>query len=351
MPPFGEPLISLIIKTLAWGLLFVAGAVVISAIPLIFLSPSWLVVALFLFLLGGWLILLEASGLIKQWLIVFAEYRGYNQSNIAEPIETLTEPVELARIFYRLDDSENSTAFDEFLDEPLYSRRAEPDEFISSSQMVENIVLEYAQHIEDTYDGAITVNAEIQRGSLTVALTFLLNSYSVVAQLHDVHASISLVRRLLRESLSEVSQTYKQRTDRNVHIDSDVSIRGQSRASLTAQGQINASEPEHRRNDSEQASQPVTVTNTIHSASPDEKRDMNVNIRLVQPKRFSCITCLLGCILTVLFFAIIGLLYIYCGFPYIDQACYEIKDDFLRRVTSVLIQLAIYLDTITMPQQ
>lgn len=338
-----EKLIPLVLKTVAWFLGLIAIILFSLSVLANFPLPSEIPFSLVLITVSFWLMQVVSSGIIKEWLDITPEILGTSRK--AEKSETLAEPVEIARIYYKIDDPEDQGSFDKFLDQPPYPTKKDPEDLISPSQLAENITMRYAQKIEGMYGGIVTVNAEVNRGSLAVSLSFLLNAYTFVAQINDVYESVSLIRRLIRDQLSNIATEYKYQTNRDARIDSNVAVRGQSQVAL-AQKKVMMTNSEAKERKGEFFPQPVTVTNTI--TSPPETKDVKVNIGIPSSTRISS----LGCFSVLLSVGLILLIFIgvysYCGFFSTNQECIDIRDTIFRNIVSLLIKIAMYLDGISM---
>lgn len=337
-----DKLIPLILKTVAWFLGLITIILLFSAFVNLFLPPE-IPLLLMLVFISLWLMQLASSGVIQEWINIYPEITKTSKLN--DKFSPLVEPIKIARIHYKIDDPEGQDSFDVFLDEPLYSTKQNPNNLISPSQLAENITMQYAQKIEGMYGGLVTVNAEVHRGSLAVTLEFLLNAYTVVAQINDVYESISLVRRLIRKQLSNIAGAYKEQTNRNARIDSDISVQGQSRISQT-QEKSSSSNSDSKEQKDGIFPQPVTVTNTF--TPPSSNREMKIDIAMPASPHFRGLGCFSFMLSVGVILAIIIGIYSYCGFFSTNSVCLDIRDTILRNVASLLIKTAMYLDEITM---
>lgn len=108
-------------------------------------------------------------------------------------------------------------------------------------------------------------------------------AYNVIAQYHDVFESISLIRQQFRKTLDSVSVQYRRSTEREIRIDSDMSL---SRSSLSEQ-QLQ----QNRVNEIKDKFDPVTINNTV---TPPSHSDFHINVNIPNNKNIlgGCISFL-----------------------------------------------------------
>ena len=133
--------------------------------------------------------------------------------------------IKLATVDLRLDDPEDRQAFEQFLDQPIFSAgEAHVSAAVKTpSQLFEDAILSYVHEIEEEYGGTLSVQVNLHRGSFAIGLTFFA-AYEFLAQYHDFTESIGTIRRQIRELVQDASKWYRQQTGRDICVHSTVSI-------------------------------------------------------------------------------------------------------------------------------
>ena len=246
--------------------------------------------------------------------------------------EILEVPIEIASIAYRLHDLESDEVFSAYLDEPIYSYGSKSNELLSSSEVVEHMILDIVKGFEEDFNGDVSVEAEIHRGSLMVGLKFLVTTYEIVSKYKNVVDSISLARTHLREILSSIASGYKNQTSREIQVLSDISVKSKDKIAKAYR------ESQNLAQNGQDTYQPVTVTNSFSPASNGQP--INVSVSLPASHRSGCIGWI---IIFLLISFIVSLIFLS-----LDEqtARTMIIDNTIQHFSDLLIELGHYLQNL-----
>ena len=260
----------------------------------------------------------------------------------SESSDALEEPIEIAKISYTIKDPEdNNEALDAFLDKPLpYSRNNQETQFTQSeydpetgaspSEMIEHLVLDIVMIFEEKFHGEISVEAKINRGSLTFTLTFIAGSYAAISQYKDFIESVSLVRDQLRRAITSISNAYP--GSKRLRIIQDIDITPKSKIAATRH-----SSREPATNDQKSYS-PFSVTNTFSPQSNEQP--VNVNVPLPVNRRNGCASWIVTFFLIAFILTVIFLLF---NEPTTRKT---IVDNIIQNLSDLLIELGHYLQNL-----
>ena len=285
------------------------------------------------------------SGIFSRWREISSRILGNHsiETNDGKVTELLEKPIELAHFRYRLDDSDNSEEFDAFLDKPIFivgaSEKIQGMDFQEEGsletprQVVESAVFDLTQNIQNKYNGQVTVDAEVIRGSIGVNLVFLATAYGAIAQWKDVNDSILLLRTQLVDVFRQISHTYKNVTGSQVHVSSNVSVKPKPSISRSV------SRPKDVGVDSANLRpEPISVTNTFSPPAKDSNIVLNVQM---PPRRGQSSGCLL-LLLSLLTIAIL-LSFGYCSLFDFNKSCYIAWYEGNKIVSQLLVETGNFL--------
>lgn len=259
----------------------------------IFVLPTWLYWLGNLVVIGYSIVHVYTSGIYLAWRSAFSRYRSPQASTPQLPY-----PIEVARLSFKLDNPEGDEALDKFLDEPLYRSNTIAGQLASPSQVTEVLVLNHVKDIESGFPNMIIVEAEVHRGSLFVTLTYLATAYTLMSQYNDFVDSISRIRQQMRRTFAMMSGDYRERTQRNIRIRSDLSVKYRSRNSF--------SDPDGNSSSGTSRTQPVTITNAYNP--PANSSNFNITVNPPNSRSSGCLSSLVVIFLLSL---VVGGLYFY----------------------------------------
>jgi len=305
--------------------------------------PLWIPLSLLFSGIALVLMWLSSVGFVDDLQSLIKELEG---KPIGTKSDQLTKPVEIAKMQLRLDDPEDKAEFEQFLKSLVYKDRSNPGYKLTPNELAEEYIVRYVREFEKKYHEQISVGTEIRSGSFIVDLEFWGNAYNVLSGYNDAILGVLLLRQQIQWILNRVSDTYRKRTERTARIDSDLSLKSKTKVSASIDEATKSGNPSAGTANSVS---PVTV-NTF-SPPANGNKDMNINVHLSNTRHTGCVSLLLLFISLLLLLILVSPIFIYCGYLDSELVCQDILRDLSNRVSSLLIRWAIYVDSISMPQQ
>ena len=241
-------------------------------------------------------------------------------------------PVEIAKLRYTLDDPDDRKEFDKFLDEPAFMTLDE--EIVTPAQLVETVALDMVRTIERQYHGNIIAETKVARGSLTLLFGLTaLDAITLLANYHDVVESIELIRRQTQSIFSKLTNTYREKTDRDAKISSEIEVVSRPIIEKSSKPELNAVQ---------QPPAPVSVTNSF--ATPPTGKEVNVSVNFNERSNRQLSGCMNTLLMTIMLVIILGIGYLLLFTDY--QTRQEILSKAQQSLAYVLRTLGSWLYTL-----
>lgn len=246
-------------------------------------------------------------------------------------VSSKPQPIQIAEFFYILDDPLEPDTFQDFLDDPIFSipiGKGQQIENITPAQYVELLVFENIDEIHKKFGNEITVGVNLKRGSLIIALDFFLNAYDNIAKYNDAILGVMAFQSQIKWVIRKVSGAYRQRTERNIQIESNESVRRSP----------GNDDRHHQTNGSTNTPNPVSITNTVASPQPQKDMNLTLNINTSTNTTSGCIST----IITFLLFLVI-ILILYYGLFELPDARQEALENLRAIISGLLYKASAYI--------
>ncbi len=308
--------------------------------------PLWISLSFLFFGIALILMWLSSVGFVNDLQLLIKEVEG---KPIGTKSDQIMKPVEIAKMQLRIDDIEDKAEFDQFLKTPIYKDRNNPGYKLTPTELAEERIIRYIREFEKKYHEQISVGTEVRSGSFIVDLEFWGDAYGVLSTYNDATLGVFLLRKQIQWVLTQISDTYRKRTERTARIDSDISVKSKTKVSASVEEATKSGNPSAGTTNSVS---PVTVNTFSPPANnnANHNKDMNINVHLSNTRHTGCVSLLLLFISLLLLLILVGPIFIYCGYLDSELVCQDIFRDLSNRISSLLIRWAIYLDSISMPQ-
>jgi len=288
----------------------------------------------------------SVTGIICILIFVVYSYTHGGEEILRRLIQSLTigqsattnaapKPLQIAEFFYILDDPAEPDTFQTFLDDPIFPVHIgnnQQTEDVTPAQYVELFVFENIREIQTKFGGAITVDANLKRGSLIVDLQFFLDAYDNISKYNDAILGVMAFQNQIRSVIRKVSGAYRRKTERNIQIDSNESVKRRNEADDIRRSQAY---------ESTKSPNPVSITNTVSSAQPQKDTNLTLNVNTSAGMASGCLSNLI----TIAFFLVMIVVVYYWLFE-LPDARQEAWSNLLVRFSVFLHDVGVYIQDI-----